>query len=185
MSYGLHNFLCKLSPLWSLFTEFATSGNPLKSTPSTAWWSRMGQNMGQKCGLAVGQPNWQLSPLNLDLRHIQDHFGFTFPRVALTRFSGFFSLPVFEPPAESRIFLPLPVISCPGSTMGQKHGSGCFLSPGAENRSLPRVSWLYHSFQKLQVFSFKRNCHRTASTDTTRRQLTIRNKQIKSLRNWI
>ena len=57
----------------------------------------MGQNMGQKCGLAMGQPNRQLSPPNLDLRHIQDHFGFTFPRVALTRFSGDFSIPVFEP----------------------------------------------------------------------------------------
>ena len=26
-------------------------------------------------------------------------------------------------------FLPLPVFSCPGSNMGQKHGSGCFPSP--------------------------------------------------------
>ncbi len=51
------------------------------------------------------------------------------------------------------VFLPLPVISCPGSNMGQKHGSGCFSSPEVENQSLPRVSWLYHSFQKLQVFS--------------------------------
>ena len=57
----------------------------------------MGQNMGQKCGLTTGLPNKQLSPPNLDLRHIQDHFGFTFLRVALTRFSEGFSLPVFEP----------------------------------------------------------------------------------------
>ena len=56
----------------------------------------------------------------------------------------------------SGVFLPLPVISCPGSNMGQKHGSGSFPSPRAENRSLPRVSWLYHSFQKLQVFSFQK-----------------------------
>ena len=64
----------------------------------------MGQNMGQKCGLAMGQPNRQLSPPNLDLRHIQDHFGFTFPRIASPRVLGGFSLPVFEPSAGTRSF---------------------------------------------------------------------------------
>ena len=59
-------------------------------------------------------------------------------------------------PPEPGVFLPLPVISCPGSNMGQKHGSGCFPSPGAENLSHPKVSWLYHSFQKLQVISFQK-----------------------------
>jgi len=64
----------------------------------------MGQNMGQKCGLAMGQPNRQLSPPNLDLRHIQDHFGFTFPGIALTLFSEGFSRPVFEPSADTGRF---------------------------------------------------------------------------------
>ena len=64
----------------------------------------MGQNMGQKCGLAMGQPNRQLSPPNLDLRRIQDHFGFSFPRVALTGFSRGFSLPVFKPSADTERF---------------------------------------------------------------------------------
>ena len=82
----------------------------------------MGQNMGQKCGLATGQPNRQLSPPILDLRHIQDHFGFTFLRGALTRFSeGFYSLFSGLLPMPGG-FLPLPVISCSGSNMGQKHG---------------------------------------------------------------
>ena len=53
-------------------------------------------------------------------------------------------------------FLPLSVISCPDSNMGQKHGSGCFPSPGSETSSHPKVSWLYHRFQKLQVFSFQK-----------------------------
>ena len=38
----------------------------------------MGQNMGQNVVLKMGQPSRQLSLPNLDLRHIQDHFGFTF-----------------------------------------------------------------------------------------------------------
>ena len=58
----------------------------------------------RKCGLAMGQPNRQLSPPNLDLRHIQDHFEFTFPRIELTRFSGGFSLPIFEPPTKTAGF---------------------------------------------------------------------------------
>ena len=139
--------------LWSLSEEFATSGNPLKSAPSTAWWSRMGQNMGQKCGLAMGQPNRYLSPPNLDLRHIQDHFRFTFSRVALTRFSGGFSLPVFEPSAGTGYFLFLPIIYCPQSNMGQKHGSDFPPPPEQDLHPSPRCSWLYHSFQKLQVIS--------------------------------
>ena len=65
----------------------------------------MGQNMGQKCGLGMGQPTRQLSPPNLDLRHIQDHFGFSFPGFASTRFSGDFSHPVFEPSTGTRSFL--------------------------------------------------------------------------------
>ena len=64
----------------------------------------MGQNMGQKSGLAMGPPNRQLSPPNLDLRHIQDHFGFAFPRVALTGFSGGFSISIFEPSAGAGSF---------------------------------------------------------------------------------
>jgi hypothetical protein len=64
----------------------------------------MGQNMGQKCGLSMGQPNKQLSPPNLDLRHIQDHFEFTFPRVALTGFSRGFSRPVFDPSSDAGSF---------------------------------------------------------------------------------
>ena len=40
------------------------------------------------------------------------------------------------------VFSPLPVISCPGSNMGQKYGSGRFPSPGAESISHFNVSWL-------------------------------------------
>jgi len=64
----------------------------------------MGQNMGQKCGLAMGQPKPLTFPPILDFRHIQDHFEFTFLRVALTRFSGVFSNPVFELSADTGRF---------------------------------------------------------------------------------
>ena len=63
-----------------------------------------GSKHGSKCGLAMGQPNRQLSPPNLDLRHIQDHFGFTFPRIALIRFSGVFSRSVSEPSSGTEKF---------------------------------------------------------------------------------
>ena len=99
----------------------------------------MGQNMGQKCGLAMGQPTRQLSLPNLDLRHIQDHFGFTFPRFALTRFSGGFSPLVFEPYVDTGRFsssagnLPLPL-----PTWVKNMGQADFL-PKAESSSHPKV----------------------------------------------
>ena len=37
-------------------------------------------------------------------------------------------------------FLSLPVITCPGSNMGQKHGSVCFTSPRTKPSSHPKVS---------------------------------------------
>ena len=81
--------------LLALFHGKPGGRSPLRTTLSTLCYPRIGQNMGQKCGLAMGQPIRQLSPPNLDLRHIQDHFEFTFPRVALTGFSRSFSHPVF------------------------------------------------------------------------------------------
>ena len=126
----------------------------------------------------MGQPNRQLSPPNLDLRHIQYHFRFTFPRVALTRFSGGFSLPVFEPSAGSGLFLSLSVISCPASNMGQKHRSGCFPSARAEPCPTPRCRDCTIVCRNCKSFLLKRNCRRTASFDTIQRQLTIRSDQI-------
>ena len=134
----------------------------------------MGQNMGQKCGLAMGQPSRQLSPPDLDLRHIQDHFGFTFPRVALPRFSGGFSLPVFEPSAGTGYFLSLPIIYCPQSNMGQKHGSGFSPPPEQDLHPTPRCRDCTIAFRNCKSFLPKRNCHQMASNDTTQQQLTIR-----------
>ena len=54
--------------------------------------------------LKMGQPSRQLSLPNLDLRHIQDHFGFTFPMVTLPGFSRDFSSPVVEPTANTGSF---------------------------------------------------------------------------------
>ena len=106
----------------------------------------MGQNMGQKCGLAMGQPNRQLSPPNLDLRHIQDHFGFTFPIVALTRFSEGFSLPVFEPSAESRMFF-----ASAGNLLPQfQHGSITWVRPF----SLSPAPTLFPAPKPLRLYSY-------------------------------
>ena len=136
--------------------------------------------MGQKCGLTMGPPNRQLLPPNLDLRHIQDHFGFTFPRVALTRFSRGFSLPVVEPSACARSFS-----SSAGSLLLRfQHGSKTwvrliFLSPGRIFIPPTGVSDCTIAFRNCKSFLPKRNCRRTASTYTTQRQLTIRSTQIK------
>lgn len=95
----------------------------------------MGQNMGQKCGLAMDQPNRQLLPPNLGFRHIQDHFGFTFPRVALTGFSRGFALPVFEPSAGAGSFS-----SSAGNLLPRfQHGSGRFPSLRTRPFSHPQV----------------------------------------------
>ncbi len=123
--------------------------------------------MGQKCGLAIGRPTRQLSPPNLDLRHIQDHFGFTFPRVALSRFSEGFSIPVFEPSVDTGRFFPLPVISCPCSNMGQ----AVFPTPEWKPGSTLRCRDYTIAFRNCKSFLPKSNCRRTASIDPTRRQL--------------
>ena len=135
----------------------------------------MGQNMGQKCGLAMGQPNRQLSPPNLDLRHIQDHFGFTFLLVALTRFSGGFSNPVFKLSADTGRFS-----TSAGNLLPRlQHGSKTWvrlvaLTPKQGLNSIPRCRDCTIAFRNCKSFLSKRNCRRTASTDATRRQLTIR-----------
>ena len=88
----------------------------------------MGQNMGQLCGLAMGQPNRQPLPLNLDLRYIRSHFGFTFSQFALHRFQRrFLNLCLGTASSASTYFLSS-VNLPPKSNMGQKYGSGNFLS---------------------------------------------------------
>lgn len=137
----------------------------------------MGQNMGQKCGLAMGQPNRQLSPPNLDLRHIQDHSGFTFSRVALTGFSRGFSNPVFDPSAGAGRFS-----SSAGNLLPRfQHGSKTadFLPLRQNPYPTPRCGDCTIAFKNCKPFLPKRSCRQTASFDATQRQLTIRNEQIK------
>ena len=135
--------------------------------------------MGQKCGLAMGLSNRQLSPPNLDLRHIQDHFGFTFPRFALTGFSRGFSLSVFVSSAGAGRFS-----SSAGNLLPRlQHGSKTWvrlLSLARSRESLPTtgVSDCTIAFRNCKSFLFKRNCRRTASIDPAQRQLTIRSNQI-------
>ena len=142
----------------------------------------MGQNMGQKCGLAMGQPNRQLSPPNLDLRHIQDHFGFTFPGIALTLFSEGFPQPIFKPSADAGRFS-----SSAGSLLSRfQHGSKTwvrliFLSQGRIFIPPTGESDCTIAFKNCKSFLPKRNCRRTASIDPAQRQLTIRSNQIKGL----
>jgi len=121
------------------------------------------------------QPNRRLSPLNLDLRHIQDHFSFTFPRVALTGFSGGFLRPVFEPSADTRRFS-----SSAGNLQPRfQHGSKTWVrlfSLSQDKTFIPPtgVSDCTIAFRNCNSFLLKRNCRRMASTNTIRRQLTIR-----------
>ena len=140
----------------------------------------MGQNMGQKCGLAMGPPNRQLSPPNLDLRHIQDHFEFTFPRVALTGFSGGFSISVFEPSAGAGSFS-----SSAGNLLPRfQHGSKTWVRPFSLSQGRNQLPPAGESdctiaFRNCKSFLPKRNCRQTASIDPAQRQLTKRNEQIK------
>ena len=70
-------------------------------------------------------------------------------------------------------FLPLPVISCPGSNMGQ----AAFPHPEQKPCPTPRCRDCTIAFRNCKSFLPKRNCRRTASADTTRRQLTILSQQ--------
>ena len=138
----------------------------------------MGQNMGQKCGLAMGQPNRQLSPPNLDLRHIQDHFGFTFPRVALNGFSRGFSNPVFDPSAGAGRFSSSAGNLLPRFQHGSKTWVRLIFFPGQNLHPIPRCGDCTIAFRNCKFFLSKRNCRQTASFDATQRQLTIRSDQL-------
>lgn len=133
----------------------------------------MGQNMGQKCGLAMGQPNRRLSPPNLDLRHIQDHFGFTFPRVAPAGFSRGFSHPVFEPSADAGSFSSSAGNLLPQFQHGSKNmGQAVFLHPSKKLHPTPRCRDCTIAFRNCKSFLPRRYYRQMALIDTTRRQLT-------------
>ena len=55
------------------------------------------------------------------------------------------------------------------------------LTPEQRTTPCPGESDCTIAFRNCKSFLSKRNCRRTASTDTTRRQLTIRSNQIKDL----
>lgn len=126
----------------------------------------------------MGQPSRQLSLSNLDLRHIQDHFGFTFRWLRCPGFQEIFHPLFSSQPPIPEAFLTLPVISRPSSNMGQKHGSGGFPLPRQKPTPIPRCRDCTIAFRNCKSFLPKRNCRRMVSTDTTRRQLTIRSNQI-------
>ena len=132
----------------------------------------------------MGQPNRQLSPPILDLRHFQDHFGFTFPRVALTGFSRDFSRPVFEPSAGAGN-----LSSSAGSLLPRfQHGTKTWvrrfsLTPEQKTCPTPRCRDCTIAFINCKSFLLERNCRRTASSDTTQRQLTIRSNNKIPIRN--
>ena len=128
----------------------------------------------------MGHPSWQLSPPNLDLRHIQDHFGFTFSRVALTGFSGGFSLPIFWPPTETGRFS----VSAGNLLPRFQHGSKIWvrqfpLTPEQKPGPIPRCRDCTIAFINCKSFLPKRNCRRPASFDTIQRQPTKRIEQTK------
>ena len=126
----------------------------------------------------MGQPSRQLSLPNLDLRHIQDHFGFTFRWLRCPGFQEIFHPLFSSQPPIPEAFLTLPVISHPSSNMGQKHGSGGFPLPRQKPTPIPRCRDCTIAFRNCKSFLPKRTCRRMVSTDTTRRQLTIRSNQI-------
>ena len=90
----------------------------------------------------------------------------------------FHSLFSSHPPVPG-CFLPLPVISFPGSNMGQKHGSDYFPSPGENTDPTPRCRDCTIAIKNCKSFLSKRNCRRTVSIDPTRRQLSYFNSFIK------
>ena len=90
MSCKKSNFPWHFKGFSHFFTENPEVINPIKSTQSIACWSRMGQNMGQLCGLAMGQPNRPPLPLNLDSWHVPILFRFHFPQFAFRRFQRHF-----------------------------------------------------------------------------------------------
>lgn len=126
----------------------------------------------------MGQPSRQLSLPNLDLRHIQDHFGFTFRWLRCPGFQEIFHPLFSSQPPIPEAFLTLPVISRSSSNMGQKHGSGGFPLPRQKPTPIPRCRDCTIAFRNCKSFLPERNCRRMVSTDTTRRQLTIRSNQI-------
>ena len=127
----------------------------------------------------MGQPNRRLSPPNLDLRHTQDHFEFTFPGIALTLYSRGFSRPVFEPSADTGRFSASAGNLLPRFQHGSKTWVRLFsLTPRQDLHPTPRCRDCTIAFRNCKSFLSERNCRRTASADTTRRQLTIRNNQI-------
>lgn len=139
----------------------------------------MGQNMGQKCGLKNGSAKQAAFTAKFGLtthsRPLWIHFSDGY---AARVFKRFF-IPLFssQPPIPEA-FLTLPVISRPSSNMGQKHGSGGFPLPRQKPTPIPRCRDCTIAFRNCKSFLPKRNCRRMVSTDTTRRQLTIRSNQI-------
>ena len=135
----------------------------------------MGQNM--------GQPNRQLSPPNLDLRHIQDHFGFTFSRVALTGFSGGFLRPVFEPSADTRRFSSSAGNLQPRFQHGSKTWVGLFsLTLGRYLHPTPRCRDCTIAFKNCKSFL----CPKELPPDGIKRShLVVTNKTKKSIKtSW-
>ena len=129
----------------------------------------------------MGQPHRQLSPPNLDLRHFQDHFGFTFPRVALTRFSGGFSCSVLELSATTRSFSSSAGNPAPAPTWVKNMGQAVFPHPGQKSCPTPRCRDCTIAFRNCKSFLPKRNCRQTVSIDPAQRQLTIRSDQIRGV----
>ena len=130
----------------------------------------------------MGQPNRQLSPPNLDLQHIQDHFGFTFLGIALALFSEGFSLPVFELSTDTRRFSASAGNLLPRFQHGSKNmGQVDFLPLGQNPYPTPRCGECTIAFKNCKSFLPKRNCRQMASFGPTRRQLTIRSNQIKGI----
>ena len=138
----------------------------------------MGQNMGQKCGLKNGSAKQAAFTAKFGLTTHSRPLWIHFPMVTLPGFSRDFSSPVSSQPPIPEAFLTLPVISRPSSNMGQKHGSGGFPLPRQKPTPIPRCRDCTIAFRNCKSFLPKRNCRRMVSTDTTRRQLTIRSNQI-------
>ena len=130
----------------------------------------------------MGQPNRRLSPPNLDLQHIQDHFGFTFLGIALALFSEGFSLPVFELSTDTRRFSASAGNLLPRFQHGSKNmGQVDFLPLGQNPYPTPRCGDCTIAFRNCKSFLSKSNYRQTASIDPAQRQLTIRNNQLKGL----
>ena len=89
-------------------------------------------------------------------------------------FRSFFTLCFRAISGYRKVFLLCQQSPAPAPTWVKNMGQATFPHPGQKLTPIPRCRDCTIAFRNCKSFLPKRNCRRTASTDATRRQLTIR-----------